>query len=192
MIEFFPYPFGLGLLVLVWTLLRNRRLGWLHLAVLALFGLYLLALLDLVAFPIRLPARIPAYQSWNDLLFFLRTSVNLVPGNYGGLFSTVASGGVSPLYLWREVGGNLLLTVPFGLGLFLLPKARVYPWRVVLAAGLAPEALQLLVSLLFGPNMHSIDINDVLLNTLGVLLGLALQRAIASGWQKRRTEKNPG
>ena len=74
-----------------------------------------------------------------------------------------------------EVQRNVLMTVPFGL---LLPL--VVRWRyeaLVLACvvvTLVIETVQLLVSAAVGWSWRAFDVNDLLLNTIGGLLGLAL------------------
>ena len=53
----------------------------------------------------------------------------------------------------------------------------------------ALETAQLGVSLLIGAAYRSVDINDVLLNAAGVLLGYALFRGCAWGYARLRTIK---
>jgi len=75
------------------------------------------------------------------------------------------------------LGGNVLTLVPFG---FLLPFAapRLATWpRMVGAALVFPvgiELAQLAVSLLLGYSYRATEVDDVLLNFAGVLLGYAL------------------
>ena len=75
------------------------------------------------------------------------------------------------------LGGNVLTLVPFG---FLLPFAapRLATWpRMVGAALVFPvgiELAQLAVSLLLGYSYRATEVDDVLLNFAGVLIGYAL------------------
>ena len=75
------------------------------------------------------------------------------------------------------LGGNVLTLAPFG---FLLPFAapRLASWRrMALAALLFPLAIelsQLAVSLALGYSYRVAEVDDVLLNFVGVLLGYAL------------------
>jgi glycopeptide antibiotics resistance protein len=181
-IEFIPNPLSLGLLILILLLARARRRTMLYRLALALFGMYLLAVIDKIAFPIHLPERWPAYPTWEAFFFTLTHMVNLIPGNYGNMFSDLAAGLISPNVIFWEIAGNILLTVPFGLGisLFYPVRGRRILW-LALAAGLALEGLQLLIMVVIGPNVHAVDINDVLLNALGVLIGYGLYRAAAWG-----------
>jgi glycopeptide antibiotics resistance protein len=179
-------PLIFGLLILALVMVRGRRRGWLYLSALGLFGIYLLAVVNLVVFPIVLPQHWPAYKTWSELAFTLSRMVNLIPFNYGNMFSDLAAGRISPNIIFWEITGNILLTVPFGLGISLF-----YPVRgerrilwLALAAGLALEGAQLLILLFVGPSRHSVDINDVLLNALGVGIGYGLFRAAV--WASRQ------
>lgn len=186
-IDFYPYPLILGLLILAWVIFRQRKRGWLYLSTVGLFGIYLLAVINKIAFPIRLPDRWPAFQTWDEFAFTLSTMVNLIPGNYGNMFSDLAAGMIGPNIIFWEIFGNILLTVPFGLGVSLfspMPGRRIIGWA--LAAGLTLEGIQFLIMVGIGPNTRAVDINDVLLNALGVLVGYAIYRAAAFGsrWVK--------
>jgi glycopeptide antibiotics resistance protein len=74
-----------------------------------------------------------------------------------------------------EVQRNVLMTIPFGI---LLPL--VVRWRyealvlACVAVTLVIETVQLLVSTAVGWSWRAFDVNDLLLNTIGGLLGLAL------------------
>ena len=81
----------------------------------------------------------------------------------------------------RLLGGNVLVFAPFGV---LLPA--IWPrlarfWRMVLAGlafSLAIELSQLAVSLAVGYWYRMTDVDDVLLNVAGVLLGFGVYAAI--------------
>jgi glycopeptide antibiotics resistance protein len=185
LLDFIPGPSLVGGLILLVLLVRGRKRGWRYLSGLGLFGIYLMAVIDLAVFPIIIPQAWPAFSSWSQFLASLAANSNLVPFNYGNLFAQISEGAISlNVALW-EIGGNLLLGVPFGLGICLfhpMPGKRIF-W-VALGAGLALESAQLLIFVVIGPSMHSIDINDVLLNGLGVLTGYGIFLGIRSMWQR--------
>jgi glycopeptide antibiotics resistance protein len=105
---------------------------------------------------------------------YILSSVNLVPFNYGRLFDN------RPKVFLLETFGNILLTMPFGFGIPFLArfKPKSFPW-IVISPGFAIETAQLLFCLLAGAVYRSVDINDVLMNTIGSLLGYALFRGFA-------------
>lgn len=75
-------------------------------------------------------------------------------------------------WLLVDFGLNAILTIPFGFGLgyFYRPKwIKLLLWALL--TGLTLEGIQLAVILAVGTFYHTVDINDVILNALGVILG---------------------
>ena len=95
--------------------------------------------------------------------------INLIPFNFGRLFD------VSSFIILWELLGNILLTVPFGFGInFILTLGPGFILPLSLFSGLLIETSQFLFSLLLGISYRSVDINDVILNFLGSLLGFGM------------------
>lgn len=159
------------IVMLPWLGLRGRRhrlpraqlFGQLALAT------YVAVLIGLTFFPIRVPPWPGPGEGMIDL--------NLRPLRTIGPALELGPGSTQ----FRLLAGNILAFVPLGL---LLPVVR--PRRpslagtaaIVLAATLAVEGGQLLVSVLIGGAYRSSDVDDVLLNLVGGLLGYAAWRAI--------------
>lgn len=86
---------------------------------------------------------------------------------------------MSHLSMWplvRQLGGNLLLFVPLTLlGPILWPRFRKWQW--VFAAGLVGsttiEFIQFIISVSLGYPYRQTDVDDVIINTAGALLGFA-------------------
>ena len=170
--EFFPYPAIFGALLLL-VLLRHRwrkEHSWPYLFFLSIFWMYILVVMTMMFFPLRIPQEWPGNITPQNILGTL-SQVNFIPFNFGELFSANAT------VIFEQLIGNILLTVPFGFGLpFLVtvPGRRIF-W-LALFSGLALEGIQLLIKLLgiIGGYGHSVDINDVILNSIGVLVGYGL------------------
>lgn len=164
---------GLALLLLILALLRLRGRGWAGLFFAALFGLYLLVVIKTAIFPIHVP---PAGEAGSEPFV---PNINLVP-----FYSACWPGRLC----LTEMIGNVLLTLPFG---FLLPfvarfRARHILWLGPLV-GMVLEGTQLILSLVLRSAFRAVDINDVLLNTLGVWLGYGLFLLFA--WLYRLLER---
>ena len=104
---------------------------------------------------------------------FLIGAVNLVP--FRDLVNSFAH--LSAGQIVRQHGGNLLLLAPFTLvGPALWPRIQAWKWALATGVGAsaAIELLQLGLSALVGYNYRSADIDDVILNTAGALLGYAV------------------
>lgn len=176
-IELFPYPAILGVFILLALLIHRWRKdhSWPYLFFLTLFWLYILVVLYMIFFPIRIPEEWPGNVTSTNILRTL-SRVNLVPFYFGNLFTANAT------VIFEQLIGNILLTLPFG---FILPFLICVPtsraiW-LVLAAGLMIEGTQLLTSLIgiISGYGHSIDINDMILNAIGALVGYGLYRSFA-------------
>lgn len=163
--------------LVAWTN-RRDRIGWsLSLARLA-FAAYVVVLIGLLFTPFPFPpwTRLPeesldAYRPWPF------PWVNLVP------FETIA-GALRYGLDWqpgRVLVGNVLAFAPFGVFLPILWPSRRSLISVVgagLAISLGLEAVQLGLSLLIGAPYRVADVDDVMINVLGVALGYGLYRAI--------------
>ncbi len=93
---------------------------------------------------------------------------------------------------WHQIvrlfGGNLLLLVPFTLlGPVLWPRLRAWRWALALGIGLSAsiELLQMALCALLNNPYRSVDIDDVIVNTAGALLGYAL--FVGGRWWQRRS-----
>lgn len=151
----------------VWAYLRLRayradRQGF-HLfreVLLNAFFLYLLAVVAMTLFPF-----------WIGSGPDVHGSINLEPA-----VQTVRMFRLRPAFALKNVVGNLVLLAPLGLFLPLFwPRFRgllgTSLFGLVVSVGI--ETLQYLL-----PGIRITDIDDVILNTLGVTIGYALYRAL--------------
>lgn len=156
---------AVALPVLLLLLRRRNRLAAGHLAAIAVFGIYLLGVAGFTVFPLLFDAEYVAEMQQPGL----SPPVALVPFFLGGDFMTGS-----------QALGNVLLGVPFGLGLPFMWRTSM---KTVLVAGvlfsLLIEAVQFLINALgIAFPRRSVDINDVLLNALGAALGVLAFAAI--------------
>jgi glycopeptide antibiotics resistance protein len=86
-----------------------------------------------------------------------------------------------PRLCLRGIIENILLTIPFGFGIsFILRlKSKDFLWLALLV-GIVFETIQLIISLVFRSPFRAVDINDVILNAIGVWLGYGFFRIF--GW----------
>jgi glycopeptide antibiotics resistance protein len=171
----------LGLAVVLppvaWVNRRDRIGRWLSLVRL-MFAVYLVVLVGLLFTPFPFPpwTRLPE-ESLDDYRPWPFPWVNIVP------FETI-SGALRYGLDWqpgRVLVGNVLAFAPFGVFLPLLRPGRRSLISVVaagVAISLALEAVQLGLSLLIGAPYRVADVDDVIINVLGVALGYGLYRTI--------------
>jgi VanZ family protein len=90
----------------------------------------------------------------------------------------------------KQIGGNLLLGVPFGVLLpVLMPRTRR-----LLRVMMITVVLIILVELVQGAIVagRAFDVDDVILNTTGALIGyVLLGRRLGRAWRRRRGEAEP-
>jgi glycopeptide antibiotics resistance protein len=184
-LEFFPIPLLAGLLILFLLLLILRRRGCSlsYLFFFSLFWLYLLAVIAATLFPMPLPDSAGQIQNGSSAAYIL-SQVNLVPFDYSHFINS------SRRYvLFREIIANVILTMPFGFGVSFITRIRrkTIPW-LALAVGVGIEAAQLIMGLILEHDYRGVDINDSIMNALGVLGGYALF-ILFSRWYIRRTAR---
>jgi len=170
-IEFFPYPFLFGLIILFILILffRLAKRSWSYLFFFSVFWVYLLFMLGLIVFPIPFTAPLKINEIWPSFQSAI-PRIYLIPHNYSNL-------DLYPFYYNFEILANILLTIPFGFFLLL-----VWPWfsnkmlMVALAVGLFNEGAQFMLLVLWGFGYRVVDINDVFLNASGVLIGFVIYK----------------
>ena len=155
--------------MLLLYLRRVRHLSAGHLLAVAAFSSYLVGVATFTILPLRLDDEYRSAPPFDP-------AIVLEPFFLGRLEAVM-----SP----SQYLGNVLLGIPFG---FLVP----FVWRVslsrVLVAGLcfslSIEALQWLATkLMVAFPSRAVDINDVILNTLGVLIGVAAFAVVRFGYR---------
>lgn len=165
----------LGILALVITglILWRRRVTALRLLATLMLVAYLSVVAAVVLGPLPIDARLIGDMRTQDL-----AHNSFVP------FATIRDLVVAhPLaVVLRQLGGNLLLLAPLG---FVLPALfpRFTRWRstigAILAVSLSIEMAQLLMSAILGFSYKVFDVDDLLLNMIGGVLGWVTFRVFA-------------
>lgn len=156
---------GVAVLCLCLAVLWWRKQNLSYLLFFSIFWFYLLGVVSVVIFPIVINT------DYKGVPF--KPNINFVPFYFGNCFEAVS-------LCAKSVIQNIVLTVPFGFGInFLIKtKPKTILW-LSLALGALFEFLQLTLSFVFRSGFRATDINDVLLNGTGVLVGYVLFRLFA-------------
>jgi glycopeptide antibiotics resistance protein len=174
MLEGSPLPvIALPVLLAVAVFRVNAGVHWRRAALEVALADYALFVVGMVLFPIVVQPELRADNG--NLLVNPAWWLNAAP------FKTVGElvGRTSPEQAVRQIGGNLGLLVPLG---FLLPalSQRMRRWwafaAVALCIAVGIEAAQL-AERAVGLAARSVDIDDVVLNALGAILGYGVYRA---------------
>lgn len=152
-------------LLILWQ--RKHSLSYLFCCF--LFGIYLLFVIKVTLFPIPLSGEM--IDIMRAQMPFM-SGVNLIPFYFG------AFAGISEI--WRGLLLNILLTIPFGFGMNFIMQCRARNiLSLAMMVGITIEGIQLLISLVLGFPYRAIDVNDVLCNAVGVLIGYGFFRIFA-------------
>ncbi len=152
---------GIAALFAILIILRRRKRSGAYLFFFSIFWIYLLFVFSAIIFPIA-----PLPESYSGIF---RPSINLTPFYFGPCSM--------PEHCFENIVGNILLTIPFGFGVsFVLRlKPKDFLWLAILL-GLVFETVQLIISFTFRSSFRIVDVNDVLLNAIGVWIGYGLFR----------------
>jgi glycopeptide antibiotics resistance protein len=143
---------GFGALAITLIILWAQQKSFSYLFFFSVFWVYMMGVVSLVVFPFLMGHPDP----------YFKPDVNLVQC-------------VSDIY------ENILLTIPFGFGISFI--ARVKPKNIfwlAITVGFTFEFVQLIISLAVRNSFRTVDINDVILNATGALLGYGAFRIF--GW----------
>ena len=170
MIYYFDSVYVIGGLALLFLILLAflkfmKRKSNMYLLCFSVMYIYLCVVLDLTQFPI-----------------------------YASEGMKAAMGGQN---VWREMESvlNIIVTIPLGFGLSFLMRCS---WRQIMLSGLlvggCAEAGQLLTALWVGFTFRHVNIDDILLNIIGVLLGYGVFKIFRNvfqwGYKKLETNSN--
>ena len=152
-------------LFIVLIVLWKQKKSFSYMFFLLIFWIYMMGVVSVIVFPF--PIGIPNAN--------FKPDINLVPFDFGCCDPRMLSLCIRNLY------ENILLTIPFGFGISFI--ARIKPSNIVwlaIVVGFVFELSQLVIALIFRSSFRTVDINDVILNAAGVLIGYGIFRIF--GW----------
>lgn len=150
----------LGLLWLInWAKRQKQKITFAQFFVLITFGIYILSMIDLVFFPIEVNIGRYANQTpWYN-------TINFIP---------ILTIDVKTFLL------NVIMLIPFGMYFPFLMQTKTSVKRIAklgFGLSLSFELVQLMIRVVLGSG-RSTDINDLLANTAGAVIGLLIVRKL--------------
>lgn len=156
-----PITIFLAGLFVILGIKKKRQMSYYFFSLLAVF--YLNMAIKMAIFPILIED-LPEWNVFNN--------ISLIP-NFSTLFS-------------EHTVLNMILTFPIGIGMqFMIKAKKSICWIAVIMCGAAFEICQLILLLVLEPVNIIFDINDLLSNILGAVLGMLLMCGI-NKYRKRR------
>ncbi len=156
------YLFGFFALIIVEAVLFIRKVGTKRKVMIGLFVVYITLALSVTLFPIP-------FQE----IYLSGYEYNFIP------FKSIADSINSGLRLaLTSVAGNVILTMPFGFLITLLKNNKKFlnVLIFVVAFSLAIELTQLVIGIGIGYRYRNVDIDDLILNTAGGIIGYAIYK----------------
>ncbi|MDM5209065.1 VanZ family protein [Cytobacillus kochii] len=154
--DLLSYLIGFGFLGAILAALRVRlNKSKMYLFFFSIFFFYIINVVKFTLFPIIVGTSFAEEMKETTTI---ASNINLIPFNYQYIEQTLL---------------NILLTVPFGFGLPYIKRKMNF--KTIVGCGLLftllIETAQLIISFIIGYAYRIIDINDVLANLFGVIIG---------------------
>ena len=161
-------PLGILFLLIVLIILCCQKHSLSYLFFFSVFWIYIMFVVKETFFPLQINGTYVDVMRQNSFL----SGVNIIPFYFGQF-------GLSP-EIAINTAENIILTIPFGFGINFIThiKPKSMFWLSLLI-GFGIESIQLIVSLLLKYTYRVIDINDVIFNATGILIGYGLFRLFA-------------
>ncbi|MBQ8134684.1 MAG: VanZ family protein [Clostridia bacterium] len=163
----FAYFLGAILFIfyLVLSFVTKRPLG--RKILISLFILYITAVASITLFPIIVDPPMP----------FTDKIIKLIP------FSTISEMLLTNSDLettFLQIGGNIIMCIPFGAAIpFIIKHKKWYHYLLIgLTFPVLIELTQLLISVSINSYYRTIDIDDVILNFLGIMIGYGIYKIL--------------
>lgn len=157
---------------------KDIKINWIREGVKFIFTLYVFLLVGVTLFPIgigikhsteyfRLPINLIPFKEVVKRISEIGTAYN---GDIGFQMSIIL----------RNVGGNLILLIPLGVMSPIIWKKFTQIKMVIIEGFVVSASIELLqlVEILCGIGLRVVDIDDVILNVLGVIIGYLIYRSI--------------
>ena len=180
-----PVAFFSGIVALIFWIIvscitkkdRSKKI------LISLFIVYMTVVVSITIFPLIID---PELMPIND------RSIILVP------FSTITNL-LENATLWTivlQIIGNIIMTIPYGIFIpFMVKRKRWYNYLVyTLIFPLAIELTQLIICISTNSFYRTVDIDDVILNSIGIIIGYGiykiLPKFVKEYFENNNTEKN--
>ncbi|GMX67546.1 VanZ family protein [Paenibacillus elgii] len=165
-------PLGVSLVIaVILTALHNIRTkkNVIKNLTLLIFYLHILVVISITLFPIPVQSNLLLSLKQGNI----EPNMNFIP--FKSIID-IMQNSVSPFVAVKQIAGNILMCAPFGFYAPLLFQQIKSSIRIIISGilfGLCIELSQLIIGVGIGFFYRSLDVDDIILNTIGVILGYA-------------------
>lgn len=178
----FNFGLPIWIVIRVFTIIKKRKINIVDEILTNLFVIYLFVLIGITILPIY----VDGMPYLEELSFIERCRINLVP------FIHYFKNGIFSISIIRNIVGNLLLLLPFILYLCVkYEKMRNLKSSAIIALviSLSIELTQLVTNVLCISYGRAVDVEDLILNTIGGIIGWYIFKLIYKGKIKNIVDK---
>ncbi|WP_197483558.1 VanZ family protein [Paenibacillus elgii] len=165
-------PLGVSLVIaVILTALHNisTKNNVIKNLTLLIFYLHILVVISITLFPIPVQSNLLLSLNRGNI----EPNMNFIP--FKSIID-IMQNSVSPFVAVKQIAGNILMCAPFGFYAPLLFQQLKSVIRIIISGilfGLCIELSQLIIGVGIGFFYRSLDVDDIILNTIGVILGYA-------------------
>ncbi|WP_146189927.1 VanZ family protein [Paenibacillus elgii] len=165
-------PLGVSLVIaVILTALHNisTKKNVIKNLTLLIFYLHILVVISITLFPIPVQSNLLLSLNRGNI----EPNMNFIP--FKSIID-IMQNSVSPFVAVKQIAGNILMCAPFGFYAPLLFQQIKSVIRIIISGilfGLCIELSQLIIGVGIGFFYRSLDVDDIILNTIGVILGYA-------------------
>ena len=175
--EIYAIIAGMLTTIIVMLIMIKKKYKASYMILTAVFIMYVTGVICMTFFPINYVKTIP------DDFDLMENTVKLIP--FEVILYNIRYEPID--YIIVQIGGNILMTVPFGIMLPLLYRTKkkyIYP-LICFCLTAAIECLQFLIGFLLNTFYRTSDIDDIILNFTGAVIGLLICRFLPERIKKR-------
>lgn len=175
--EYYGFAFGCMILLISILIMYKRKLPKSKVILIAIFIIYLTGVFCLAFFPVDY------MNTVNEDFDIMENCIKLIPFDF--IKDTIQT---KPLdYLSVQLGGNILMTIPFGIMLPMIFRTDKKWLYLLYSLGLTVfiEIMQFVVGFVLNTFYRTTDIDDIILNFSGAVIGLIIYKFLPQKIKKR-------
>ena len=156
--------FILFIIVMIW-----KKIFFKKIILYSLFYFYIITLLAVTIFPIPI--------QWLKEIWIYGGNNNFIP--FSSIRGILFNDNLHVIIKMKQIIGNIILFIPMGFFIPFIWKSKTYYKKTLLIGivySFCIELLQYIISFLLWFNYKVTDIDDILLNTLGFIIGFFLYK----------------
>ncbi|MDD3794256.1 MAG: VanZ family protein [Candidatus Gracilibacteria bacterium] len=181
MLDFeFLYIISIPIYIILFVIFLIKKCKLKNIVIYTIFYFYIISLLAVTLFPIPI-------AGLKEISIYITNTNNFIPFN--SILDILLNDNLPLIVKFKQVIGNIIIFIPLG---FLVP----FIWKnknnfkqaliVGILSTIGIEVSQTIISLILGFNYKVTDIDDMILNTIGFIIGFYIFKKISEIKNKKK------